>query len=1056
MADYAMFHALGQGEQLDPNDPRRTTQPAAPTFVPPIAPQPYQQQQQQQQPYQQAYGQPQQGQPSYGVPPAGLGQPAYGGQAPYMGTPSPAGQGFGAPPPVAGQAAAGPGAEDGGLAAQMGGMTLGPDGHQTTRKKKKDRHAYHHVEAPVGSSMGFSAAAMSGGPVPGAPGAPGAPGVPGAPGFDNGPITPQMNQFPAAANAPFTPANPTDPASFGARGAVAEAGSVPAMVPASGHQKVSADDIPSVPLSRDSLQQHFLTNVYPTFERHVPPPAAISFVAYDQGNSSPKYTRLTMNNIPSTAEALHSTGLPLGLLVQPLAPLQAGEQPVPVLDFGESGPPRCRRCRAYINPFMVFRSGGNKFVCNLCTYPNDTPPEYFCATSPQGVRGDRDQRPELSRGTVEFVVPKEYWTKEPVGLRWLFLIDVTQESYNRGFLEAFCEGILGALYGGEDEVDDNGEPKRRIPQNARVGFVTYDKEVHFYNVASSLEQAQMMIMPDIEDPFVPLSDGLFVDPYESKAVITSLLTRLPQMFSTIKNPEPALLSTLNAAISALEATGGKVVCAVSSLSTWGPGRLFMRDDGKHTGGEMDKKLYTTEHPGWRKAAERMTSAGIGIDFFLAAPAGGYLDVATIGHVSSTTGGEAFYYPNFIAGRDNAKLSMEVKNAVTRETGFQALIKVRCSNGLQVSNYHGNFVQHTLGADLEVGSIDADKAIGVTFSYDGKLDTKLDAHFQSALLYTTADGQRRVRCSNIIASVSESTRESLKFVDQDAVYGILAKEAATKLATTSANLKDTRNWLTEKTIDILAGYRKHHASASAPPSQLIMPERLKEFCMYMLSLLKCRAFKGGSETGDRRVHELRMLRSMGALELSLYLYPRILPLHNLQPEEGFPDPETGHLRMPPAMRATFAKVEPGGVYLVDNGQQCLIWLEKQTSPNLIQDLFGEDKDKLQSLDPYMSSLPVLETHLNAQVRNMIEFLKTLRGSKGLTIQLARQGLDGAEFEFARMLVEDRNNEAQSYVDWLVHIHKGVQMELGGQKRKDESSEASSVLGSSFGGLRPAYF
>lgn len=34
----------------------------------------------------------------------------------------------------------------------------------------------------------------------------------------------------------------------------------------------------------------------------------------------------------------------------------------------------------------------------------------------------------------------------------------------------------------------------------------------------------MMIMPDIEDPFVPLSEGLFVDPYEAKCV-DSLLRR---------------------------------------------------------------------------------------------------------------------------------------------------------------------------------------------------------------------------------------------------------------------------------------------------------------------------------------------------------------------------------------------------------------------------------------------------------------------------------------------------------------------------------------------------
>jgi protein transport protein SEC24 len=1008
MADYSMYHALGQGENLDPNDPNRTTQPAPPQFQPPVAPNPYQQQAAGQQPY-------------YGAPsPAAAPMPP---QAPGYGQPQPQ------PGYYQGQEQQPP-ADDGGLAAQMGGMSLGPDTAQgTVRKKKKDRHAYHNVEAPAGSSQSFN-----GMPPAGTPATPYLNADPStaASRYGGGGLTPQMGQgqFPAPVSPGFMPA-PASPAEFAARSGFADAAPSPTLVSTSGQTRVSPDEMPSVPVSRDSVQQYFLSNVYPTFERLVPPPATVSFVAFDQGNASPKFARLTLTNIPATADGLKSTGLPLGLLLQPMAPLQAGESEIPVLDFGDVGPPRCHRCRAYINPFMMFRSGGNKFVCNLCGYPNDTPSEYFCATSPEGVRVDRDQRPELMRGTVEFTVPKEYWTREPVGLRYLFLIDVTQESFNKGFLESFCDGILRTLYGTDDdeEKDENGEAKRRIPAGAKVGFVTFDKDIHFYNVNPALEQAQMVVMPDIEDPFVPISEGLFVDPYESKAVISSLLTRLPQMFSTIKNPEPALLSTLNAAVAALESTGGKIFCSLSALPTWGPGRLFMRDDGKHPSGEPDKKLFSTEHPAWRKTAEKMVSVGVGVDFFLAAPSGGYLDIATVGYVSATTGGESFYYPNFIAPRDNTRLSLEIKHAVTRETGYQALMKVRCSNGLQVSNYHGNFIQHTFGADLEIGVIDADKALGVTFGYDGKLDAKLDAHFQAALLYTAASGQRRVRCINVIAGVSENARDSIKFIDQDAVVSILAKEASTKLATTSNGLKDVRLSLTERTIDVLANYRKHFLSQSHPPGQLVMPERLKEFAMYMLALLKSRAFKGGSETSDRRVNEMRLIRSVGALELSLYLYPRMIPLHNLQPEDGFPDPATGgHLRMPPSIRASFSRVEPGGVYLVDNGQTALLWCHAQTSPNFIQDLFGEDKDSLQSLDAYTSEFPVLQTHLNAQVRNIVEWLRTMRGSKGLTIQLARQGIDGAEYEFARMLVEDRNNEAQSYVDWLVHVHKGVQLEV----------------------------
>lgn len=440
------YHSPGQGPNDGPNNPNARFQQAPSQFQPPVAAAPYQQSTPAFQSQNQPYNNSQMGPPSpYGAP---------------------SGQGY--------FPDAGAQGNDGGLAAQMGGLGLGEIAAHG-RKKKKDRHAYHTVE-PTGSSAAFNG--MQGDVQPSTFLNND---LPQGGQFLNTPITPQMSQFPAPVNAPFNPANTVSPAEFASRNGTTESGFA-ANVQTSAQGRVDPEQIPSVPKSRDALAQYYLNHVYPTFEHHTPPPASISFVAYDQGNSSPKITRLTMNSIPSTSDALQSTGLPLGLLLQPLAPLQPGELEIPVLDFGEVGPPRCHRCRAYINPFMVFRSGGNKFVCNMCNYANDVPPEYFCATTPQGARVDREQRPELMRGTVEFLVPKEYWSKEPVGLRWLFVIDVSQESFNKGFLEAFCQGIMTALYSSEDDLAEDGQVKRKIPDGAKVGFVTFDKDIHFYNI----------------------------------------------------------------------------------------------------------------------------------------------------------------------------------------------------------------------------------------------------------------------------------------------------------------------------------------------------------------------------------------------------------------------------------------------------------------------------------------------------------------------------------------------------------------------------------------------
>lgn len=614
----------------------------------------------------------------------------------------------------------------GDVSQQMGQMSLDSSTPHTTRKKK-DRHAYHQIEQPVATGGGQYLNGQTGGQsqqgsVPGqvAPGT--APWQQQAPQqWQNQPAAPGMGQSMQPLGTPID---------LNAQGAGPQQG----QMGGPGQGKVNPDQIPSVPLSRDLPAEYYKSHLYPTMEQRLPPPATTPFIAYDQGNASPKHARLTMNCIPSSHEQLNTTSLPLGLVMQPLAKAADGEQAIPVLDFGESGPPRCRRCRAYINPFMVFSNGGNRMTCNLCGHPNEVGAEYFAPTDPSGIRVDRSQRPELLLGTCEFLVPKEYWSKEPVGLRYLFLIDVSAEACNRGFVQGMCDGILAALYGTEDDdgadgAEDDEKPSKpsKVPAGAKVGFATFDREVHFYNVSSSQSAPQQLVMSDLEEPFAAISaDYLFVDAAESRVNITKLLGSIPQMFFNIKHAEPALLPSLQAGLAALEVSGGKIICSLGSLPTYGPGRLQIRDKGQmnNDDNELSRTLLKTEHQGFRKMQADLVKAGVGVDFFLASPSGGYLDIATIGFVAEKTGGETFYYPNWTYPRDLLRLEKELTHTVRREQGYAALMKVRCSNGLQVAHYSGNFTQHTFGADLELASVTEDTGMCVTFTYDGKVSLVL--------------------------------------------------------------------------------------------------------------------------------------------------------------------------------------------------------------------------------------------------------------------------------------------------------------------------------------------
>jgi protein transport protein SEC24 len=238
---------------------------------------------------------------------------------------------------------------------------------------------------------------------------------------------------------------------------------------------VAAKQIPSLPELREADQSLWRTTPFCTWDNRIDPPSSSTdYTSIDQGNSSPKFVRLSLPLVPTTSDTLEKTALPLSLVIQPFAQQRSEEMPIPVVDFGPEGPPRCSSCMSYISPFHSFGPGGQQFYCPMCNSSTQTRQSYYSPLDPSGRRVDMDNRPELKYGTVDFVVPQEYWVKEqePKPIHWIIAVDVSTESVKKGIPEAAADAIRNALYG----------EKGGLPQGAKIAIVTFDRTVHFYNL----------------------------------------------------------------------------------------------------------------------------------------------------------------------------------------------------------------------------------------------------------------------------------------------------------------------------------------------------------------------------------------------------------------------------------------------------------------------------------------------------------------------------------------------------------------------------------------------
>ncbi|XP_047261868.1 protein transport protein Sec24-like CEF, partial [Capsicum annuum] len=270
--------------------------------------------------------------------------------------------------------------------------------------------------------------------------------------------------------------------------------------------------------------------------------------------------------------------------------------------------------------------------------------------------------------------------RDPMPAVYFFLIDVSMNAIQTGATAAACSAI-------SQVISDLPDGPRTL-----VGVATFDSTIHFYNLKRALQQPLMLIVPDVQDVYTPLQTDVIVQLSECRQHLELLLESIPTMFQNNRTADSAFGAAVKAAFLAMKSTGGKLLVFQSVLPSTGIGALSAREaEGRTNVSAAEKeanKLLQPADKNLKTMAIEFAEYQVCVDVFLTTQS--YEDIASISVIPRTTGGQVYYYFPFSALADTAKLYNDLRWNITRPERFEAVMRVRCSQGIQVQEYAGNY------------------------------------------------------------------------------------------------------------------------------------------------------------------------------------------------------------------------------------------------------------------------------------------------------------------------------------------------------------------------------
>lgn len=717
----------------------------------------------------------------------------------------------------------------------------------------------------------------------------------------------------------------------------------------------------------------------------------------------PRFMDITVGKFVNTNQLNQKQCIPLAVTLRPLAE-QDDECEIPIVNFGTIQIARCRSCRAYISPYDQFVENGRRWKCSICATFNDVPTQYYSALGPDGKRVDINSHPELLRGQVEFVATAEYMMRPPQAPVYIFLVDVSYAGVENKSIEAVAATILNII-----------QSESSFPGQLRTQFalITYDSTLHFYHLKKGMKAPEMIICSDLEDQdFIPLPDDLLVNLSECKDIIISLLKNLAESFAGTRTAESCLGSALQAAFNIAQNIGGKILVFQSMIPNKGLGALKNRDTPQFLGTDKEKQLLQTAEPFYAKLSDMYQKKHLCCDLFLFCNQ--HMDVSSLIDMSKNTGGQLFYYPGFFFPVDGTKLYFDLYHDITRETGWEGVLRTRVSKGLRISGWYGNCAVRTPDL-IGLPNIHSDSVFTLELEVDGDTSFTTGAvTVQSGLLYTTSEGNRRIRCHTISIELSSVLTEAFDSINIECLCNLLSKRALSQTVTLGMDM--ARLKLQQACVEIIRSYRSSVGAYNfAGGNQFNLPPSLQLLPLYIMSMQKSIPLRGGNEIHpDERMAYINCCSNLSIDESRLFYYPNLYRLDTMEGYMGLTLPETldvpeglelcgsDYILLPPPQSLSAANLAADGIFLLDDALNLFIWIGSQADPTLVEYLLGIQS--IAGVDTRRLLLQQLDNEFNQKVNNIINAIREVRSIYQKTYFIAENSPFDVVFRYR--MVEDR--------------------------------------------------